>query len=138
MTEDDVTDDTFGIDEGFAAARRQLDDINRQAQQNRERAQALAADVESITESVRSPRGEVTVRARVGGKLAGLDFGPAAEGLALPVLAQLTLETIAQAQHKAMSVLADRSAELFGAESDIATSLKSDARRGYPTTGLES
>lgn len=31
-----------------------------------------------------------------------------------------------------------RSAELFGAESDIATSLQSDARRGYPSPGLES
>ena len=132
-----MSDNTFGIDEGFAAARKQLDDINRQAQQNQARAQALATDVETLVESARSPRGEVTVRAKVGGKLAGLEFGPAAEALTLQALAQVTLETIAQAQHNAMSTLADRSAELFGEDSDIATSLKSDARRGYPSPGLE-
>ena len=132
-----MSDNTFGIDQGFAAARTQLDDINRQAQQNQARAQALATDVETLVESARSPRGEVTVRAKVGGKLAGLEFGPSAEALTLQALAQVTLETIAQAQHNAMSTLADRSAELFGEESDIATSLKSDARRGYPSPGLE-
>ncbi|MCI1017493.1 YbaB/EbfC family nucleoid-associated protein [Microbacterium sp. C5A9] len=131
-----MDDSTFGIDEGFAAARKQLDDINRQAQQNQARAQALATDVDTLVESVRSPRGEVTVRAKVGGRLAGLEFGPAAEGLALPALAQLTLETIAAAQHRAMAALADRSAELFGAESDIAASIRSDADRGYPSPGL--
>ncbi|MEV8251826.1 hypothetical protein AB0O87_13000 [Microbacterium sp. NPDC076768] len=132
-----MNDDTFGIDEGFAAARNLLDNVNRQAQQNRERAQALTTDVESIVESVRSPRGEVIVRAKVGGTLVGLDFGPASEGIALPVLARITLETIAEAQHKAMSTLAERSAELFGADSDIAMNLKSDAQHGYPTSGME-
>ncbi len=133
-----MADNGFDIDEGFAAARRQLDDINRQAQQNRERANALASDVDTIVESVRSGRGEVVVRARVGGKLAGLEFGPSAEDLDLPSLARITLETIAQAQHKAMTALADRSAELFGEESDIATSIRTDAERAYPAPGAGS
>ncbi|WP_091230954.1 YbaB/EbfC family nucleoid-associated protein [Microbacterium sp. 3J1] len=128
-----MDDSAFDIEEGLASTRRQLDDINRQAQQNRERAQALATDVETIVESVRSPRGEVTVRAKVGGRLAGLEFGPAAEALELPALAQLTLDTIARAQHRAMVALAERSGELFGAESDIAASLRSDAEHGYPS-----
>ena len=123
----------LGSDEGFAEARRRLDGINQRAQQNRQRAQALADDVESIVESVRSPRGEVTVRARVGGKLAGLEYGPAAEDLTLGTLAQLTLDTIARAQHRAMAALAERGAEVFGADSDIATSLRTDADRGYPS-----
>ncbi|PKI92289.1 hypothetical protein CW368_05550 [Actinomycetales bacterium SN12] len=124
--------DESAIEEGFAAARRQLDDVTRQAQENRARANALAADVENIVESVRSPRGEVTVRAHVGGRLAGLEFGSGAEELGLDALARVTLTTIAQAQHKAMTALAERGADLFGEQSDIAASLRSDADRGYP------
>lgn len=127
-----MEDNDFGIDEAFAKARRQLDDIALRAQQNRARAQEMKEATETTVGTARSPHGEVTVTARVGGRLASLEFAPSAEQLALPALARITLETIAQAQHAAMAALADHSAEVFGADSEITAGLRADADRSYP------
>ena len=127
-----MTDFNVDAEEGIAAAQRQLQEASRQAQQNRDRAQQLSADVEQLTGTARSPRGEVTVRARVGGRIDDIVFTESAGDLTLQDLARLTVKTIANAQHDAMSSLAERGAELFGAESDVAASLRSDAERGFP------
>lgn len=125
---------THDFDEGFAEARRKLGELNERARQNTQRATALADDVDSIVGTARSARGEVTVRAHVGGRLADITFGAAADELSLDALGRLTLDTIATAQRDAMSMLAGRSAQLFGAESDIARSMASDADRSFPNT----
>lgn len=130
-----MTDPFSGLDLGFEDARRQLDDIVKQARENQARAHALASDVETLTAEARSPRGEVTVRAGVGGRVDAIVFGAGAESLDLIALGRLTVQTIAQAQHAAMARLADRSDELFGAESDIAQSMRRDADQGYPSSG---
>lgn len=122
----------FGLEEAFARARGQLEDVARRAQQNRIRAQEMKEATESIVATARSPRGDVTVRARVGGRIESLEFADSAEQLALAALARITLETIAQAQQGAMKALADRGEELFGEDSDIVAGLRADAERGYP------
>ncbi|WP_103208904.1 hypothetical protein [Microbacterium testaceum] len=130
-----MTDPFTGMDAGFDNARRQLLEIRAKAQNNKLRADALADDVDAISEEVRSARGEVVVRAGVGGRVRLITFGPEAERLSLDALGHLTTQTIAEAQHAAMARLADRSAELFGPESDIALSMRRDADRGYPRSG---
>ncbi|MDR2320968.1 MAG: YbaB/EbfC family nucleoid-associated protein [Microbacterium sp.] len=130
-----MPDSDFDAEDGIAAAQRQLQEAAQQAQQNRDRAQQLSADVERLTGTARSRRGEVTVRARVGGRIDDITFAESADDLTLQALARLTVQTIANAQHDAMSSLAERGAELFGAESDIAASLRSDADRGFPAGG---
>lgn len=133
-----MTDPFTGMDAGFDDARRQLQEIRAKAQNNKLRAEALAEDVDAISEEVRSARGEVRVRAGVGGRVRLIAFGAEAEHLSLDALGHLTNRTIAEAQHAAMARLADRGAELFGAESDIALSLRRDADRGYPRSGTSS
>ncbi|MDQ1128822.1 hypothetical protein [Microbacterium sp. SORGH_AS_0888] len=130
-----MTDPFIGMDAGFEDARRQLQEIRSQAQNNKLRADALADDADSITAEARSAHGEVTVRAGVGGRVRLISFGVEAERLPLDALGHLTTQTVAEAQHSAMVRLADRGAELFGAESDIALSLRRDADRGYPRSG---
>jgi len=130
-----MTDPFIGMDAGFDDARRQLQEIRAKAQNNKLRADALADDVDAISEEVRSARGAVIVRAGVGGRVRLITFGPEAERLSLDALGHLTTQTIAEAQHAAMARLADRGAELFGPESDIALSLRRDADRGYPRSG---
>lgn len=130
-----MTDPFAGMDAGFEDARRQLSEIRAKAHDNKRRANALADDVDAITAEAQSPRGEVVVEAGVGGRLRAVTFGPAAQNLALDALGVLTLQTIADAQHAAMAQLADRGAELFGAESDIAVSMRRDADQGYPRAG---
>lgn len=130
-----MTDPFIGTDAGFEDARRQLQEIRVKAQNNKLRADALSEDVESIMEEARSARGEVTVRAGVGGRVRLITFGAEAERLTLDALGHLTTQTIAEAQHAAMTRLADRGAELFGAESDIALSMRRDGDRGYPRSG---
>lgn len=122
----------FATDAGFEAARAQLDEAVRQARENETRAAALAHDVDSLTGTAHSRGHEVTVVARPGGRLVSIEFGPAADRIDRGALARLTMQTTAAAQHAAMSALADRGAELFGDESDIARSLRSDADGGYP------
>lgn len=124
----------YDFDEGFAEARRKLAELNQRARQNTQLASALAGDAESIIATARSARGEVTVAAHVGGRLASLTFGEAADDLSLDALGRLTMEIIAKAQREAMIMLAGRGAELFGAESDIAQSMASDAERSFPNT----
>jgi len=126
-----MTDSFTGMDAGFENARRQLQEIRAKARNNKARADALADEVDSITAEARSARGEVTVRAGVGGRVRLISFGFEAERLTLHALGHLTTQTIAEAQHAAMARLADRGAELFGVESDIALSLRRDADRGY-------
>lgn len=127
-----MTDPFIGMDAGFEDARRRLSEIRARAHDNTARAHALADDVHEITAEARSPRGEVTVRAGVGGRVQDVSFAAEAARLDLDALGRLTTETIADAQHAAMSRLADRGAELFGTESDIAASLRRDADTGYP------
>lgn len=125
----------YDFDEGFAEARRKLAELNQRARQNTQLASALAGDAESIIATARSARGEVTVAAHVGGRLASLTFGEAADDLSLDALGRLTMEIIAKAQREAMIMLAGRGAgRLFGAESDIAQSMASDAERSFPNT----
>lgn len=125
------------FDEGFAQARSKLAELNERARRNTQRATALADDAESIVATARSARGEVTVKAHVGGRLADLAFGEAADELSLDALGRVTMETIARAQREAMAILAGRGAELFGPDSDIAKSMASDAERSFPNAAPE-
>ncbi|GAA3937875.1 YbaB/EbfC family nucleoid-associated protein [Microbacterium soli] len=129
-----MDENAYDFDANFADARRKLAELNERARQNTQRASALAEDANSIVATARSARGEVTVRAHVGGRLADLSFGDAADELSLDALGRLTLETITRAQREAMTLLAERGAELFGPESDIARGMASDAERSYPDT----
>lgn len=130
-----MTDPFAAADAGFADARRQLDDILARARDNQARAQALADNAHALTADARSPRGEVTVRAGVGGRVDSITFGDSAERMSLDALGRLIVQTIANAQHAAMARLADRGAELFGADSDIAQGMQRDAEQGYPQAG---
>lgn len=127
-----MADPTADLDASFEDARRRLDDIVADADRNRERARTLAEQSRTITADVRSPRGEVVVRAGVGGRIDAITFGPGAESLGLDTLARLTVHTIADAQHAAMRRLAEQGAAQFGTDSDIARGLYRDADTGYP------
>lgn len=114
-------------------ARRRIGDLREQARANAERTSALSEDARSVVVTVASRHGEVQVTARVGGVIDDLTFNETAEDLSLAELATLTQRTIAEAQHKAMTALAARGAELFGDDSPITAQLRADADRAFPT-----
>ncbi|WP_261166945.1 YbaB/EbfC family nucleoid-associated protein [Microbacterium sp. Marseille-Q6965] len=126
----DQTDDAIGS--SFETARARLDEIVRRAEQNRQRAHALADDVRQVTAEARSTGGEVVVRAGVGGRVETIEFGDEAEEMTLDDLAQLTVRTVAEAQHAAMATLAERAGRVFGGDSEIAERMRRDADSAYP------
>ncbi|RLP82941.1 hypothetical protein D9V34_06750 [Mycetocola lacteus] len=122
------------IDE-FEAARAELQAISAQADANAQGAAALADDARTLQASVRSPRGEVTVTARVGGAISAVQFADAALSLRPAELSRLVETTIAQAQFQAAQRFADRAAEAFGTDSEIAAQLRADALAAFPEPG---
>lgn len=116
----------------FAAAEARLSAIVAESRANRDQATQFAAEAKTTTATARSPRGEVSVTARVGGTITAVQFGDAAMRLTPAALAALTTKTIAAAQHDAAQAFANQAAYQFGANSPIAAQYRADAERAFP------
>lgn len=121
----------------FEAAQARLRAMVAEARDNTSRAERVADDARSAQATSRSPRGELTVTSRAGGVVTGIQFTEAALELSPQALAQLTVTTIAQAQHAAAMRFAETAAGEFGSDSAIANTLKADAERAFPSPGGE-
>src|SRR5690554_1239589 len=110
----------------FDAARARLQTIVAEARANTGRAERVADQVHQLEATARSPRGELTVTSRAGGIITGIQFTDAALALAPASLAQLTVTTIAYAQHAAAIKFTESAASEFGADSSMADQLRAD------------
>ncbi len=119
----------------FEAAQARLEKIVAEARANTVRAERVSDDARTVQATARSPRGELTVTSRAGGVVTAIQFTDDALELEPQALAQLTVATIAQAQHAAAVRFAQAAAGEFGTDSPIADSLRADAEQAFPSPG---
>lgn len=119
----------------FDAARARLDAISARAHANTLSATVVADEARTAAASARSPRGEVVVTARAGGVISAVEFSQAALDLGAAALGRITAETIAEAQHAAATRFADRAAEEFVGNPELAAELRAEAEQAFPAPG---
>lgn len=95
----------------------------------------LAGEIATLTATVRSPQGEVSVEAQSSGRIVQVAVTEGALKLSAIRLSQLVTETVAEAQRKAALAAVDRSARVLGEESPLVGQLRSEAEAAYPAPG---
>lgn len=95
----------------------------------------LAGEIATLTATVRSPQGEVSVEAQSSGRIVQVAVTEGALKLSAIRLSQLVTETVAEAQRKAALAAVDRSARVLGEESPLVGQLRSEAEVAYPAPG---
>lgn len=120
---------------GVEAARERVGAQVRAAEQRQQSVEQLVGELQTVSETVRSARGEVEVTAQPSGRVVDLRFSASAEGLSAAALSRVATETIALAQHAAAMAAVQRSAELLGESSEFVSQLRHDAETAYPKPG---
>jgi DNA-binding protein YbaB len=92
----------------------------------------LSAALEAAEITVRSPKGEVTVRVNSAGGLADLRFHPESDRLSRDDLARLVLTTSRQAQAKLAERVGELTASMYGAGSGTAAFVSEVYASRYP------
>ena len=111
---------------GLNAAKGRVEGQVAAARARNEALDMLADEVQRMSATVTSPRGEVTVTALAAGAITGVLVTAEARGLEASRLSEVITSTIAAAQRAAADQAVARTAEVLGEASPLVAGLRSD------------
>jgi DNA-binding protein YbaB len=114
-----------------------IDDFQARVDERTQQALQLSAELEQAEVTLRSSRGEVTVRVNAAGGLSDLRFHPASDALPRDELAALALATSRRAQAKLAERVSELVAAVYGAGSGTAALVTEAYASRYPSVDDE-
>ncbi|WP_197319146.1 YbaB/EbfC family nucleoid-associated protein [Saccharomonospora sp. NB11] len=120
------------MSDGVDASDRMIDDWTRKIQEQAQRYQAMAARVQEISVTERSPDNTVEVRINSKGLLTGLTISDSAQGKSMSELSAQIMRTVQTAQSRIPELLQQAMVETVGAEDQTAAKVFDDARKTFP------
>jgi len=115
-----------------------IDDFQARVDERTQQALRLSAELERAEVTLRSPRGEITVRVNSAGGLSDLRFHPESEALTRDELAALVLATSRRAQVKLAERVTELVAGVYGADSGTTALVTEAYASRYPSVDDES
>jgi DNA-binding protein YbaB len=113
-------------------ALRRIDGQVAQAAAHADQMQVLAEQISQISAEVSSPRGEVSLRVDVGGRLTDITFTSAALELSPRALSSLVLDAVSEGYRRASSASVDLATDALGPQSTTVAHLRDGVEANAP------
>lgn len=123
--------------DGVDASDRMIDDWTRRVQEQAQRYQAMAARVQEISVTERSPDNTVEVTVNSKGLLTGLTIADSAQNKRMAELSTQIMRTVQAAQARIPELLQQAMAETVGTEDQTAAKVFDEARKTFPEPPAE-
>ncbi len=118
--------------DGVDASDRMIDNWTRRVQEQAQRYQAMAARVQEISVTERSPDNTVEVTVNSKGLLTGLTIADSAQSKRMAELSAQIMRTVQAAQARIPELLQQAMAETVGTEDQTAAKVFEEARKTFP------
>ncbi|MER7112876.1 YbaB/EbfC family nucleoid-associated protein [Saccharomonospora azurea] len=118
--------------DGVDASDRMIDDWTRKIQEQAQRYQAMAARVQEISVTERSPDNTVEVTINSKGLLTGLTISDSAQNKRMGELSVQIMRTVQAAQARIPELLQQAMADTVGTEDQTAAKVFDEARKTFP------
>lgn len=124
--------------DGVDASDRMIDNWTRRVQEQAQRYQAMAARVQEISVTERSPDNVVEVTINSKGLLTGLTIAESAQDKRMAELSAQIMRTVQTAQSRIPELLQQAMAETVGTEDQTAAKVFEEAKKTFPEPPAES